>query len=98
MTELLIGGGIGTMLGVLGLGFILWRERGKRADAESDLAHATARITELEKIEERAKMLAMIVDAKEVRIHELEVTLAAIDSGAVLDSVFKPRPKPPTNP
>lgn len=98
MTELLIGGGIGALLGTLGMGFVLWRERGKRADAEADLAHATARITELEKIEERAKTLATIVGAKEVRIHELEVKLASIDPGAVLDSVFKPRPRPDPKP
>lgn len=98
MTELLIGGGIGVVLGAFGMGFLLWRERDKRADAESDLAHATARVTELEKTEERAKVLATIVGAKEVRIHELEVRLASVDAGLVLDGVFKPRAKPPAGP
>ena len=94
MTELLIGGGIGTVLGALAMGFFLWRERDKRSTAE---ALATYEAERADREVKKASAYAAIAATKETRIHELEVQLAAVDPGAVLDLVFKPR-KPSTPP
>lgn len=100
MLEWLAGGALGVIAASLGLGLLLWRERGKRSDAEKEAVDLRGRLKEAEtslaRTESRAATLAVIVARKEARIRELETQLAAVDAGSLLDSVFGGVPEDPT--
>lgn len=99
MLEWLAGGALGAVVASLGLGFLLWRERGKRADAELEWAEAAAELAsvslEHERLKGRESTLAKLVARKEARIRDLEAQLAAVDPGRLLDNVFGGVPETP---
>ena len=100
MIEWLAGGAIGAIAGALGIGLLLWRERGKRADAELDRARLEGDLDSLEddldRETGRANTLVKIITRKDARIAELEVQLAAVNPGQLLDDVFSGVPQDPT--
>jgi hypothetical protein len=92
MLEWLVGGGIGLVAGAFGMGFLLWRERGKRATADLRVKELEQSLDDcednLDRQTGRAATLSKLVARKESRIAELEAQLAAVNPGSLLDSVF----------
>jgi hypothetical protein len=89
VTQFVLGSGFGAVLGALALGYFLFRERGKRSDAEMSLARARSSLAEQNAM---VTKLGKLVIAKEKRVRELETKLVesadADELVAELNSVF----------
>lgn len=92
MTEWLVGGGLGVAVTGMIFGYLLWRERGKRADAqhkadvlESALRDSTGKLVQSQ--EALASVRKRLAE-REVDVRDLEQKLAAVDPGQLLDDVF----------
>lgn len=85
MTEWIVGGGLGVAVAGMVFGYLLWRERGKRSDAEARAAQAESQVAAADwSLGQLRKRLA----EREVDVQALESKLAAIDAGQLLDDVF----------
>lgn len=85
MTEWLIGGGLGVAVAGMGFGYLLWRERGKRSEADAAAALAQS---ELKAASWSLGQLRKRLAERELDVQALEEKLAAVDAGALLDDVF----------
>jgi hypothetical protein len=95
MTEWLLGGAMGAVLGALGMGVLLWRESRKRADAEAELERTGTHLRLFRKL---VKVLRARMAQRETRVRELEARLAKLDPGQLLDDVFGPDRVPEGDP